>query len=219
MDSGDTTKPLHRIWLRADVMAASLGINVLGLALPIAILQMYDRVIRHHSLSTMAALSLGVFAAFALEFALRVLRAHILSAEGARYDHRESCLTFERMLACDIDEFRKETSGVHADRFQAIQAIRTFYCQASALLADVPFIFVFVALIAIIAGWMAVVPIVLFATFASLGVFIARRLMIETGRRESTDVKRHNFLVECIGGIGTVKALGLDHQPARDEYA
>lgn len=225
MGSGDTTKALHRIWLRADVMAASLAINVLGLALPIAILQMYDRVIRHQSVSTMIVLTLAVLGACALEFALRVMRARIMSAEGARYDHRENCRTLQRVLAADIDAFKKDTPGTHADRFQAIQSVRAFYCQAGGLLADVPFIFVFVALIAIIAGWMAVVPLILFGAFGALGLSVARRLMVETGRRELGDVKRHNFLVEAIGGIATVKALGLEavmqrrHERLQEESA
>ncbi|MEQ1863537.1 MAG: ABC transporter transmembrane domain-containing protein [Micropepsaceae bacterium] len=210
MDSGDNSKSLRRIWMRADVMAASLAINVLGLALPIAILQMYDRVIRHHSFSTLAVLTLAVFIAFSLEFLLRTLRARIMSVEGARYDHRENYRTLERLLAVDIDAFKKDTPGTHADRFHAIQSVRTFYCQASSLLADAPFMLVFVGLIAIIAGWMAVVPLILFAGFAALGYMIARHLMRETGRRERCDTKRHNFLVECIGGITTVKSLGLE---------
>jgi ATP-binding cassette subfamily C protein LapB len=225
MDYGDSTRALHRLWLRADVMAASLGINMLALALPIAILQMYDRVIRHHALSTLVVLTIAVFAAFALEFVLRVLRARIMSAVGARYDHHENCRMIDRLLSADIGAFSKDTPGTHADRFQAIQAVRAFYCQAGALLADVPFIFVFVALIGVIAGWMAVVPLVLFAGFAALGLTVARKLMLETGRRELNDVKRHNFMVECISGIATVKALGLEapmqrrHERLQEESA
>jgi len=225
MNYGDSTRALHRLWLRADIMAASLGINMLALALPIAILQMYDRVIRHHAVSTLVVLTIGVLAAFALEFVLRVLRARIMSAVGARYDHHESCRMIDRLLSADIGAFSKDTPGAHADRFQAIQTVRAFYCQAGALLADVPFIFVFVALIGIIAGWMAVLPLVLFASFAALGVAVARKLMLETGRRELSDVKRHNFMVECITGISTVKALGLEapmqrrHERLQEESA
>ena len=225
MNYGDSTRALHRLWLRADVMAASLGINMLALALPIAILQMYDRVIRHHALSTLVVLTIAVFAAFALEFVLRVLRARIMSAVGARYDHHENCRMVDRLLSSDIGAFSIDTPGTHADRFQAIQTIRAFYCQAGALLADVPFIFVFVALIGIIAGWMAVVPLILFAAFAALGLTVARKLMLETGRRELSDVKRHNFMVECISGIATVKALGLEapmqrrHERLQEESA
>lgn len=210
MLSGDSTRTLHRIWMRPDVMAASLAINVLGLALPIAILQMYDRVIRHQSLSTMVVLTLGVLAALGLEFALRVLRARIMSAEGARYDHRESRTALDRLLAADINAFRKVSPGQHAERFQAIASVRNYYCQAGALLADLPFVFLYVGMIALIAGWLAVLPVMLFLALCVLGVNLARRLTIETGRREQTDIKRHNFLVESIGGIATIKALGLE---------
>lgn len=210
MNFNDGTKALHRIWMRPDVMAASFAINLLALALPIAILQIYDRVIRHHAFSTLIVLTLAVLAAFALEFALRVLRARIMSAEGARYDHRESCRALTRLLATDIEGFRKSTPGAHAERFNAIQTVRTYYCQAGALLADLPFVFLFVATIGLIAGWMAVLPLMLFAGFVALGITLARQLTVETGRREQSDVKRHNFLVECVGGITTVKALGLE---------
>ncbi len=196
--------------MRPDVIAASLAINVLSLALPIAILQMYDRVIRHHALSTLTVLTLAALVAFALEFALRVLRARIMSAEGARYDHRENRQALARLLATGVESFQKTTPGAHAERFNAIQAVRTFYCQAGALLADLPFAFLFVLMIGLIAGWMAVLPLVLFAAFVSLGISIGRQLTSESGRREDNDVKRHNFLVECMGGIGTVKALGLE---------
>lgn len=225
MESGDSTKALHRIWMRADVMAASFAINVFALALPIAILQIYDRVIRHQVLSTLVVLTIAVAASFALEFALRILRARILSAEGARYDHLENCRTLERMLATDIDAFKKDSPGVHADRFQAIQSVRAFYCQASTLLADAPFVLIFVALIAVIGGWMVFLPLLLLAGFASLAIFVARQLTLQTGRREVSDVKRHNFVVEALSGVATVKALGLEsvmqrrHERLQEEAA
>jgi ATP-binding cassette subfamily C protein LapB len=210
MKAGDSLQNLHRVWMRADVIAASLAINVLGLALPIAILQMYDRVIRHQSYSTLTVLAVFTLGAFALECALRILRANILSAEGGRYDHRESCRTLERLLAADIDAFRRESPGSHADRFQAIQAVRAFYCQASALIADVPFIVIFIGLVAMIAGYMALLPILLLVVFVVLGLTISKQLMYETGRRDSNDIRRHNFLVESIGGITTIKSLAAE---------
>jgi ATP-binding cassette, subfamily C, bacterial LapB len=210
MNAENGTKSLHRMWMRPDVMAASLAINLLALALPIAILQIYDRVIRHEAFSTLIVLSLGVLAAFALEFVLRVGRARIMSAEGARYDHRESRRALERLLAADIESFKKATPGAHAERFNAIQAVRSYYGQAGALLADLPFALLFVLTIGVIAGWMALVPLVLLAGFVALGLRLARQLTVETGRREKSDVKRQNFLVECIGGITTIKALGLE---------
>ena len=206
-------------------MAASLGINVLALALPIAILQMYDRVIRYQSLSTFVVLGLITLGAFALEFLLRTLRAQIMAAEGARYDHRQNCDTLERLLATDIDSFKKDTPGVHADRFQAIQSIRSFYCQAGSLIADVPFMLIFIGLIAIIAGWMAIVPVALLVAFGWLGLAVSRRLTAESGRRERTDIKRHNFLVEAVSGVATIKALGAEalmqrrHERLQEEAA
>lgn len=206
-------------------MAASLGINVLALALPIAILQTYDRVIRYQSVSTFIVLALITLAAFALEFLLRTLRAKIMADEGARYDHNKNCSTIERLLAADVEAFKGDTPGTHADRFQAIQSIRAFYCQAGALLADVPFMLIFVGLIALIAGWMVIVPVTLLVAFGWLAVAVSRQLTAETVRRERTDIKRHNFLVEAVSGVVTLKALAAEavmqrrHERLQEEAA
>ncbi len=191
-------------------MAASLGINVLALALPLTILQMYDRVIRHHSLSTLAVLTGLTLSAFILEVALRSLRARILAEEGARYDHRENCRTIATLLAADIDSFRKDSPGVHADLFHAIQSVRSYYCQAASLLADIPFILIFIGLIAVIANWMAAVPVALLVLFSVFGLAVTRHIAVQTDRRDRADIKRHNFLVECLGGISTVKSLAAE---------
>lgn len=210
MPRGDSLNALHRVWMRADVIAASLAINVLALALPIAILQMYDRVIRHQSVNTLAILALITIGAFAMEFFLRVLRSRILSAEGARYDHKTSCSTLEALLASDIDRYRSESPGAHAEKFLAIQNVRAFYCQAALLIADLPFIVIFIGLVAIIAGYMALLPVMLLVIFALLGYAVSKQFVEETGRREASDVKRHNFLVECIGGISTIKSMDAE---------
>lgn len=191
-------------------MAASLGINLLALALPLAILQVYDRVLRHHSLSTLTVLTIGALAAFAIEFSLRVLRQRILAAEGARYDHWHSTAMVQRFLAADTESFKKETPGTYANCFHAIRNVRAFYCQAAVLIADAPFMLIFIALIAAVAGWVALVPVALLGMLLAVGIVGARRLVVETARREQSDVKRHNFFVECLSGIITVKALGLE---------
>ena len=197
--------------MRPDVLAASLAINVLGLALPIAILQVYDRVIRHHALSTLTVLTIAVLAAFALEFvAARLARAHHVGRRRALRPPRE----LQRAATPAGDRHRRDSATTRlapkpsASRRSSPSA--PSIAKRARLLADLPFVILFVAMIGVIAGWMALLPIVCSRASSALGLNLARRMTVETGRREQRDVRRHNFLIECISGITTIKALGME---------
>lgn len=211
LGSQDSAIDLQRTWLRRDVLAASLAINVLGLALPIMILQVYDRVLREQAQATLAFLAAMVALAFVLEFALRLLRTAILNEAGARFDHQTTLRGLQRMLAADIETFRQDAAGVHAERFQAIQQVRAFYAQTALLLfTDLPFVLVFFLLIVLIAGWVALVPLAFFVAFAYTAFRLSHAISRANVEHDRDDAKRYNFLIETLSGIHTVKGLTLE---------
>jgi len=65
--------------LPADVLAASVVINLLNLALPLAIVQVYDRIVPHSATETLVFLMIGVCCALMLEATLRVARSHVIA--------------------------------------------------------------------------------------------------------------------------------------------
>lgn len=62
--------------------------NLLGLALPLSLLQVYDRIIPNSSLGTLTVLVLGIGAAMVLEVCLRLARGAITAWLSARFEHR-----------------------------------------------------------------------------------------------------------------------------------
>jgi ATP-binding cassette subfamily C protein LapB len=202
---------LQKTWLRRDILAASLAINVLGLALPIMILQVYDRVLREQAEITLAFLAGMVTIAFLLEFALRLLRSAILNEAGARFDHQTTLRGLKRMLSADIEAFRQDAAGVHTERFQAIQQVRAFYAQTALLLfTDLPFVFVFFLLMVLISGWVALVPLLFFVAFAYSAFLLSQAISRANVEHDRADAKRYNFLIETLTGIHTVKGLTLE---------
>ena len=63
------------------IWASSIIINVLGIGLPILILQVYDRVIPNQSLNTLLLLALGFVVVLGLEFFIAI-RARLYSRVG-----------------------------------------------------------------------------------------------------------------------------------------
>jgi ATP-binding cassette subfamily C protein LapB len=58
-----------------SVVAASVAINLPALALPLPILQIYDRVIRHQPIGTLTTPILGHVVVVAIDATLRISRA------------------------------------------------------------------------------------------------------------------------------------------------
>ena len=79
-------KPLRPAF--REVLVMSLFINILALALPVFILQVYDRVVFYQGISTLYALVIGVAIAIGFDFILRQARARLLQRAAVKIDAR-----------------------------------------------------------------------------------------------------------------------------------
>ena len=136
-----------------DLAVASLFLNVLGLALPMSLLQVYDRILPNHSTGTMVLLMAGVFGALVLESILNFGRSYITGWVGARFEHKAGCVAIDRLVMTSIDNFEKEGSGVHLERLNSLTTVREFYAgQALLTLLDLPFALIYLGLVALMGG-------------------------------------------------------------------
>ena len=90
--------------IQTDVLAVSLVIHLLGLALPLALLQVYDRILPSHGYGTATLLITGVGIAILLDAFLRYGISRIFIDLGARYEARMTESQFEKLLHADISE-------------------------------------------------------------------------------------------------------------------
>lgn len=71
-------------WLYSDAILASFLINLLGLMVPLFVMQTYDRVVPNQATSTLWVLSIGLLIGTGFELVLRVVRAHLLDTAGKK---------------------------------------------------------------------------------------------------------------------------------------
>ncbi|MHA7873409.1 MAG: hypothetical protein ACX939_13760, partial [Hyphococcus sp.] len=76
--------------LGATILIASSVINILALALPLAILQIYDRVLPNAAFNTLTALVLALVAVIAIDGVLKYLRAYVANWAAASFTHKLS---------------------------------------------------------------------------------------------------------------------------------
>ncbi len=198
-------------WLKPGVLAASVGINLLALAMPMLIYQVYNRVIPMQATDTFIMLVVGMLGVIALDTLLKIMRTVALSWDGARFDHRESLKAMNHMLEADTVSFESHPAGYYLDKLQALEQVQEFYSSQSVLVAiDMPFIVLFLLLIGLIAGPLVYIPLGLLVVFLVVSLFSGRKLRKALEHRYKMEDHRQNFLIESLHGIHTIKSLAME---------
>ena len=199
-----------------ELLSISLMINLLSLALPLTLLQIYDRILRFSAISTLQLLLIGVFVALFLESLLRLGRSYLSGWIGARFEHLAACGAMEHLLQSPLTTFEHDKAGVHLERLNAIQTLKEFYSgQAALVVLEMPFVLVFLLLIYHLAGTLVLVPVVLFVLFLLFAWYYRSSLYKKIAASGASDDKRMDFMIEVLQGMHTVKSLSLEAMMAR----
>ncbi|MBX2833054.1 MAG: ATP-binding cassette domain-containing protein [Rhodospirillales bacterium] len=201
---------------RFALLIAALVINLLSLALPITLLQVYDRVLPHSSIPTLTLLVLGVLGALVLEALLRLGRAYVSSLSAAKFEHHSAQVAVGHLLSASLTDYEKTAPGLHLQRLNSLNMLRDFYSgQAIGAVVDLPFIVLFLGLIAIIGGALVAVPIGILVAFLIAAMLLGRQLRAALDLRSQSDERRYNFIIETLTGIHTIKSMAMENMMIR----
>ena len=193
------------------VVCASLALNLLGLALPLVMLQVYDRVLPNQGYATLAGLAAGLAVVVLLDGVLRIARQSLSQWSAARWEHVTGCHAVAHLLQADPAALRDEAPGQHLDRLNAIEILRDYYGGPARLaLIDLAFVPLYLLLIAAIAGYLVGVPLAVLLLVATAVPLIAAKLRDALARRNAVDDRRAAFVLEALGNIRTIKALAAE---------
>lgn len=197
---------------RFALLVAALVINLLSLALPITLLQVYDRVLPHNSIPTLTLLVLGVMGALMLEAVLRLGRAYISSLSAAKFEHDSAQKAVGHLLAASLTDYDRTAPGLHLQRLNSLNMLRDFYSgQAIGAIVDLPFIVLFLALIAVIGGELVIVPLGILVAFFLTAMVLGGQLRKALDARSQSDERRYNFIIETLTGIHTIKSMAMEN--------
>lgn len=198
-------------WRKPSVLVASLMINILALGLPIVILQVYDRIIPNQAMESFSLLMAGLIIVIIIDSLLKIFRSMLLSWEGARFDHRESMHAMNHILDAESTAYSSKPTSFYLDKMHALEKIQEFYSSQSILLAmDLPFVFIFLTLIWVIAGPLILIPLVLLAIFYAVSSKVGNHLHAALKQRSTMEERRQNFIVETLTGIHTIKSMAME---------
>ncbi|MBF0269922.1 MAG: ATP-binding cassette domain-containing protein [Alphaproteobacteria bacterium] len=194
-----------------ELAMVSLFLNLLALALPLTLLQVYDRIIPNSSTGTLSMLVVGVLVAIFLESLLRLARSYVTGWIGARFEHLSGVAALERLLTGRIEDIEKQGAGQQLERMNALGQIRDFYSgQALLTLLDLPFVLIYLALITLLAGWVVLIPVGISIIFFLMALKLGEKLRKAIKERMTSDDRRLDFVMEVLRGIHTVKSMAME---------
>ena len=199
--------PLKRLWRSyAEVTLTALVANILAVASALFAMQVYDRVVPNAAFDTLWILASGVALAIVVDGVLRILRGHLLNVLGKRLDLQLSSLLFARVLSTRIAA-KPASLGAFSTQVREFESVREFFTSSSAaLISDLPFVAIFLLLIAVIGGHVVWVPLVACVLMVLPGL-LTQRLLGHLSRQNLREgAMKNSVLLEAFEHLETVKA-------------
>ena len=202
--------PIYR-----HVAFASVIINLIGVASPLFVMNVYDRVVPNNALETLWVLAVGIVIAYAFDFLLRTLRSYFVDVAGRNADVVLSSTLVNKVLTMRLDS-RPESTGALVNNLREFEALREFF-SSSTLLAciDVPFLIIFLLLLGFIGGPLVFLPLAAMPVLFGAGILLqaAAKRSAEQGYRQN--MHKNALLVEMVNGLETLKCCMAESRMQR----
>ncbi|NJR64984.1 MAG: hypothetical protein HC772_06165 [Leptolyngbyaceae cyanobacterium CRU_2_3] len=194
-----------------QVLIASIFIQVLGLANPLLVQQVIDKVIINANLGVIPMFGVLLIMFAFLEGVLTILRIYLFASTTTRLDLRLSLQIVRHMLRLPLNFFEQRQVGELSARLAELEKVRQFLTgTALTAVLDVIFSLIYVGVMFIYSYTLTIcvlltIPVIVVSTL--LVASIQEKLL-----RTKADhgAKVQSYLIEVLGGIFTVKAQNME---------
>lgn len=193
-----------------QVMTAGFILNFIALATPLFIMLVYDRVIAAGAIETLPMIALGAFIAIIFEWRLRNIRSTGLSWLAGRLDNIVGNKIFAHLIGLSPDLIEKASVAAQIARIKTFESVRDFFSGSVFLsLLEAPFVFLSIAAIALIAGPLVFVPLLMVFGYLGLFLFIRHKIKISIRLAAKASSARQQFTIETFEKLDGVRGHGL----------
>ena len=197
--------------LIGQVVVLTLLFNILSLAMPLFMMSIYDTVIPSASVDQLLFLLAGVMLAISLDTALRSLRVRAMAYLAGRIDYLVGRAAFERILFLPLAMLEHEPLGTQLAHLQEFESLREFFSGPLVeVLLDLPFVVIYLAVIAALGGWLVLVPIVAAIAYLLIGLALASWTKHFTSIGNEFKAKQQKFLMQAVAGMRAIKFAGVE---------
>lgn len=192
-------------WSYIQVALAAALANLLGLSTSVFIMVVYDRVLPNEATESLIALTMGVALALCFDFALKLLRAGFIDKAGQKADLLMGRRIFDQLLNIQMKS-RMGSTGAMTGTIREFETLREFFTSATLVaVVDLPFIGLFILVIYLVGGQLALIPALAVPLVLLTGLAVQPVLSRMAERSLSDGQSKQSVLVEAVSGLETIK--------------
>lgn len=193
--------PIYR-----HVALASVVINLIAVASPLFVMNVYDRVVPNNAFETLWVLATGILIIYLFNFLLSSLRTHFVDVAGRNADIVLSSTLLEKVLSMRLDA-KPESTGALVNNLREFEQLREFFSSSSLLACiDLPFLVIFLLLISFIGGPLVFLPIAAMPLLLGVGLLLQSRSRRCAESSYKQNMQKNALLVEIVSGLETLKS-------------
>jgi subfamily B ATP-binding cassette protein HlyB/CyaB len=202
--------------LIAQVLIASLFIQILALVSPLFFQVIIDKVLVQHGMSTLEILIIGLCVVATFESVLTAMRNYVFSHTTNRLDVELGAALFRHLLALPLGYFHARRVGDSIARVRELENIRQFITgSALTLVLDLVFTVVFLAVMACYSIGLTLFVVASLPVYAGISALLGPVFRERINERFRRGAENQAFLVEAVTGIETLKSLAVEGQVQR----
>lgn len=187
------------------LLALSFVINITSLALPIVLMQVYDRIIPNHSVGTAFVLLAGLAVFILFETGLKYLRYYIITFAGARYENSQS----NELIRKTVTDSEFYNAGVFQYSLKEIQKNKAFFAgQGIITLTELPFLFLYLGFLFYLNPLMALLPIVTLSLYLIVSFYSLKRMSRIIQLKHVSEIEQSNLLFKVLDNLSIIRKFG-----------
>jgi len=200
-----------KIW--SEVLLASLAIQLVGLAVPICTQIVIDKVVVHHTTSTLVVIGIALFIFLVFSAVMGWVRQYLVLHTGNRIDATLGHKVFSHLLDLPVRYYNNRPTGVIIARVHGVETIREFLAGGLVtLLLDFPFLIVFLAIMFWYSWQLSLIAVACLALISILSFFVTPIIRTKLNHQFMLGARNQAFLTEYVSGMETVKSLQMEPQ-------
>ncbi|WP_172972798.1 peptidase domain-containing ABC transporter [Vibrio sp. B1Z05] len=144
------------------VLVLTFMSTVTGLSIPLFTMSVYDKVIGGHLVEVLPELGMGAAIAVFIYVSARLVRGYILSKVVTEFVREISNTTLHRLIHMPLTLLTRVGITNHINRMRNTERVRSMLAgTVGGGMLDLPFVVIVLITIALLAGWLVLVPIIM----------------------------------------------------------
>ena len=194
-----------------SILAIGFLSNVLALALPVFVMNVYDKAIGSKSVSVLLTLMIGITVVLCMDWLVKGTKSKLQAYLGARLDSVVANSTFRHFLHLPLPLTTSAPIGAQITRLKQFDGVReVFHGNLANALIDLPFSALFVLVLALIGGPLAILPLGLLALYIVAALLIVPRMKRAINLAGDAKSRMQNITVEILSKRKTIRDLSAD---------